>query len=81
MPNLQFELDQLALASRHIQAAEENIARMRTRISEERSQRVDTTESERALQVALETLSALVMHRDLISRMIDDIQSGRLPST
>jgi hypothetical protein len=81
MPSLEFELDQLALANKHVELAQATVERIRTRIHDERLQGLDTVEGDKMLQLTLDSLSAFLEHRDLISKVIDDIRSGRLPST
>ena len=81
MPSLEFELEQLALANKHVELAEATVERIRTRLDEERLNGLDTVEGDKMLQLALDSLSAFLEHRDLISKVIDDIRSGRLPST
>ena len=81
MPSLEFELEQLALANKHVELAEATVARIRTRIHEERLQGLDTVDGDKMLQLTLDSLSAFLAHRELISKVIDDIRSGRLPRT
>jgi hypothetical protein len=81
MPNLAFEIEQLALADRHIREAKERIARMQATLQQEQAQGFDTVEAERAVQAALDSLKAFEDHRHLIVQNIADIQAGLLPST
>jgi hypothetical protein len=81
MPNLEFELDQLAIADRHIRAAEASIARMRATLQQEREKGFDTTDAQRALQAVVVGLQAFEDHRRLIEQTIADIRAGTLPST
>ncbi|QJW84689.1 hypothetical protein HK414_16245 [Ramlibacter terrae] len=53
MPNLEFELDQLQAADRHIEEAEARIAHMRVTLQQERASGFAAVESDRALQAAL----------------------------
>jgi hypothetical protein len=81
MPNLATELEQLALADKHVRGAEESIERMRRRVDRERLRGADTTEFDRALQASIDSLAVFIEHRALIARTIEDIRAGRLPST
>jgi hypothetical protein len=81
MPNLQTELEQLELANEHVATAERGIRRLQALLEEERRAGFPTEEAARAVQVAREGLVEFERHRDLIVQTIQDIKSGRLPST
>jgi hypothetical protein len=81
MPNLAYELEQLDLADKHIREAEMRITHMRGTLKDEFDQGFDTKEAEHALRAALEGLDAFHDHRGLIRQNIEDIRSGKLPST
>jgi hypothetical protein len=81
MPNLAYELDQLVLADKHIREAEVRISHMRGTLEEEHARGFDTKEAERAVKAAVESLEAFRVHRGLIQQNIEDIRSGKLPST
>ena len=81
MPNLAYELEQLDLADKHIREAEVRISHMRSTLQEELASGFDTKEAERAVQAALDSLDVFREHRGLIQQNIQDIRSGKLPST
>jgi len=81
MPNLEFELEQLRVAERHIDEAAARIAHMRSTLQQERANGFAAVESERALRVAEESLETFHDHRRLIVQTIAQIRSGELPST
>jgi hypothetical protein len=81
MPNLQFELDQLARADEHIEKVQRNIAHMEQVLAQERASGAATEESEHALRVSRQGLQEFHRHRELIVMTIGDIKAGRVPST
>ena len=81
MPNLAYELEQLDLANKHIRETEVRISHMRSTLKEELANGFDASEAEHAVKAALESLDAFREHRGLIQQNIQDIRSGKLPST
>jgi hypothetical protein len=81
MPKLQDELDQLALADRHIATGVKGIAEMQHRLEIQRGVGGDIGVMEDSVSAAQQALQEFQIHRDLIAQTIQDIRTGRLPST
>jgi hypothetical protein len=80
VPNLQYERAQLMAADAHIQQALAHIGAMRTSIESSRGLGFDTSAAEGALAAATMSLQVFIEHRELIERMIQDMEAGRLPN-
>lgn len=76
MPDRDFEMQQLRLADHHIERAKQIILDQELELRRLRLKGYDTELTEKTLEVFEDSLRAMYQHRDLIIRIIDQIDRG-----
>jgi hypothetical protein len=76
MPDRDFEVSQLWLADRHINRAEQIIADHELELERLQLKGYDTALLERTLEVLKDSLQTMYQHRNIIIRIIQQIDGG-----
>lgn len=79
MSSIAYERDQLRIADRHIAAAEQRVFALDIHLEAQRRLGLDVSVAERVLLAMRQSLAALLQHRELIARMVDDLCDGAVP--